>query len=250
MERKVVNNAFYDALGNEWYESYNHPIALLRAENKARAPWVSLKIAEHFKTKNCSIIDVGCGGGFLSNTLAQQGHCVSGIDLSEESLSVAHERDITGTVSYQKADAYALPFPEKHFEIVCAMDLLEHVEEPARVISEASRVLKPGGLFFFHTFNRNWFSWLFALKGVEYFVPNTPPNIHVYRLFIKPSELACTLVQNGLKVSEYHGLMPAIGKPFFQLILQRKISPQFSFKIVPSLKCGYMGYAIKESFNP
>jgi 2-polyprenyl-6-hydroxyphenyl methylase/3-demethylubiquinone-9 3-methyltransferase len=245
MEREVVNNAFYDDLGKQWYEAYNHPIALLRAENKARAPWVIKKIAEHFSQNRCSLLDIGCGGGFLSNTLAQHGHQVTGIDISEESLHIAREMDSTRTVNYCKADGYKLPFSSEQFEIVCAMDLLEHVEEPTRVIAEASRVLKPGGIFFFHTFNRNWFSWLIALKGVEWFVPNTPENMHLYRLFIKPREMTHYLKQNNLKVSEILGLMPAMDKGFFQLILQRRISTHFSFKIISSLKCGYMGHAIK-----
>ena len=78
MEREVVNNAFYDDLGRKWYEAYDHPIALLRAENNARAPWVAKKIADHFDKNRCSVLDIGCGGGFLSNTLAQHGHQVTG----------------------------------------------------------------------------------------------------------------------------------------------------------------------------
>jgi len=245
MERKVVNNDFYDDLGEKWYQAYDHPIALLRAENQARAPWVAKKIADHFINKNCAVIDIGCGGGFLSNTLAYQGHQVTGIDLSEESLNVARKHDTTCTVCYQNANAYSLPFSSSKFEIACAMDILEHVEEPIKVIAEASRVLKPGGLFFFHTFNRNWLSWLFALKGIEWFVQNAPSNIHLYRLFIKPSEICHYLEKSCLNVSEILGLMPAMNKAFFKFLLLRRISPQFSFKIISSIKCGYMGYAIK-----
>ncbi len=246
MERKVVNNAFYDDLGKKWYEAYDHPIALLRAENRARAPWVAQKIHDHFEHKKCAVLDIGCGGGFLSNALAQQGHQVTGVDLSEESLTVAREHDTTSTVLYKTGNALALPFAPSQFEIACAMDLLEHVEDPGKVIGEAARVLKPGGLFFFHTFNRNWLSWLFALKGIEWFVPNSPPNIHLYRLFIKPSEMSTYFQKSSLKLSQMCGLMPIMDKAFIKLLLSRQISHQFSFKMVPSLKCGYMGYAIKD----
>ncbi len=247
MERKVINNAFYDDLGSKWYEADDHPIALLRAENRARAPWVADKIKQHFKEKKCNVLDMGCGAGFLSNTLAQKGFQVTGIDLSEGSLSVARENDTTGTVCYQHADANALPFKAAQFDIACAMDVLEHVESPLQLITEAARVLKSGGMFFFHTFNRNWFSYLFALKGMEWFVPNMPANIHLYRLFIKPRELADHLKNCSFQISEIHGLMPTIDKAFFKLLMKREIPSDFSFKIVPSLKCGYMGYAIKNS---
>ncbi len=244
MEREVVNNAFYDDLGSQWYEADDHPIALLRAENRARAPWVATQLASHFAGP-CSVLDIGCGAGFLSNSLARQGHQLTGIDLSSSSLKVAQTYDITRKTHYQQADACSLPFEQDQFDAVCAMDLLEHVEEPARVIAEASRVLKPGGLFFFHTFNRTWLSWLFAIKGIEWFVPNAPRHIHLYRLFIKPSELTTYLHQSDLELSVIHGLMPRIDKSFLKTLLRRGIPPQFSFKTIPSLSCGYFGFAIR-----
>jgi len=248
MERKEVNNAFYDELGTTWYESSNHPIALLRAENRARAPWVAQKLVHHFKNP-CAVLDVGCGAGFLSNTLAQQGHRLTGIDLSPKSLEVAKAYDQTQTVQYQTADACSLPFKDAQFEAVCAMDLLEHVENPNQVIAESARVLKPGGLLFFHTFNRTWLSWLFAIKGLEWFIPNTPRHIHIYRLFIKPSEMQAHLKTHNLQLSEIHGLMPKIDKSFFQLLLRRGIPTNFSFKTISSLSCGYIGCALKSQKN-
>lgn len=248
MEREVVNNAFYNDLGSQWYEADDHPIALLRAENRARAPWVAAQLASHF-TAPCSVLDIGCGAGFLSNCLAQLGHELTGVDLSSSSLKVAQAYDTTRTANYNQADARSLPFQQGQFDAVCAMDLLEHVEEPALVISEASRVLKPGGLFFFHTFNRTWLSWLFAVKGIEWFIPNAPRHIHLYRLFIKPCELTTYLHQSGLKLSEIHGLVPRIDKSFLKLLLRRGIPSQFSFKTIPSLVCGYVGFATKPFLN-
>ena len=245
MEREVINNAFYDDLGAKWYESYDHPIALLRAENKARIPWVAKKISQHFADKQCSIIDVGCGGGFLSNALAQHGHQVTGIDLSEESLEVARQRDVTNSVFYCPGDGYALPFAKEQFDVVCAMDFLEHIEDPLKAIEQAAHVLKPGGLFFFHTFNRNLLSYLIAIKGVEWFVPNTPKNMHLYKLFIKPQELNSYLQQHRFEVSEICGLMPELNKAFLRLIFTRRLTNGFSFKVGNSLYCGYMGFATK-----
>lgn len=240
-----INNTFYDELEEGWYEANDHPIALLRAENKARIPWVTQNIAHYFEERQCKVADIGCGAGFLSNALAQHGHYVTGIDLSEKSLDVARKRDVTGTVFYCQGSGYALPFTEEQFDVVCAMDFLEHVEDPVKVIQQVAKVLKPNGLFFFHTFNRNWFSYLFAIKGVDWFAPNAPKNMHLYKLFIKPEELKGYLNNVNMEVKEYCGLMPKPNWGFLRFLLNRKISEDFRFTIVKSLSCGYMGYAIK-----
>lgn len=223
MEGEVVNNDFYNELKEKWYQADDHPIALLRAENTRRIPWVSQHMRHHFLSKPCAVLDVGCGAGFLTNALAKEKHRVTGIDLSEKSLEVASQKDSTQSVVYQKADAYSLPFPEQSFDVVCAMDLLEHVEKPKQVIAEAARVLKPKGLFFFHTFNRNFISWLFVIKGVEWFVSNTPEQMHVYRCFIKPKELKLYCKQHGLQTEKLIGLNPALmSKSFWKLLFTRR----------------------------
>lgn len=247
MERKTstktINNAFYDDLGDDWYTSCNHPIALLRAENKIRIPWILSEINKKFG--NANILDIGCGAGMLTNALSQAGHCVFGIDLSESSLAIAKKRDPTGLVMYQKANAYALPFPDSSFEIVCATDVLEHVEMPQKLIAEASRVLKPGGLFFFHTFNRNFFSYLLVIKGVEWCVPNAPPRMHVYPLFIKPKELSAFCKNSSMEIESLIGLRPCFSLGLWKMIFQRKISDYFSFQFTKNLLTGYCGIACK-----
>lgn len=109
------------------------------------------------------------------------------------------------------------------------MDVLEHVEEPGRVIAEAARVLKPGGLFFFHTFNRTLLAWLVAIKGVAWFVKNTPPDHHVLSLFLAPGEVKeCAL--RGLDVVELRGTRPVVLSPaFFQLLATRVVPRSFTF---------------------
>ena len=170
---REVNNAFYDSLESLWDGAPDHPIALLRAENAIRTPWVQRMIKKTFP-KSCSVLDIGCGGGLLTNPLALDGHQVVGIDLSESSLEWAKKTDTTRSVSYLKADAKQIPLQDGSFDVVCAMDLLEHVTDPNLVIKEASRLLKPHGHLYFHTFNRNLLSYLLVIKGVEWFVKNTP----------------------------------------------------------------------------
>lgn len=241
MERKTINNDFYDELGDSWYTASDHPIALLRAENAVRIPWIISEIGQ-----NRTVLDIGCGAGLLTNALAAAGHTVHGIDLSASSLEIAKQKDATQQVSYQVANAYSLPYPDKTFDVVCAMDVLEHVEEPLRLIAEAGRVLKPNGLFFFHTFNRNWLSYLLIIKGVEWCVPNAPQNMHVYPLFIKPDELRALCRQQHLHIQTLHGFRPQIfSLPFFKMIFTRKVPEDFTFCFSKNLHTGYCGWAKK-----
>lgn len=248
MERKAcsetVNNAFYDDLGLQWYDSQEHPIALLRAENKVRNPWIQEEIVKRFYNP-IAVLDIGCGAGFLTNFLSQQGHSVTGIDLSETSLQVAQERDETKRVVYQKADGCNLPFAKESFDVVCAMDILEHVQDPKALIAQASFVLKPGGLFFFHTFNRNLFSYLFVVKGMEWFVKNTPPRLHLYSFFLKPKEVERFCAKEGLSVELYRGFNPKCSLSLLQIPFLKKIPKDLSFSFSKTLLAGYCGIAKK-----
>ena len=187
-----IDNDLYHDLGERWYTAKDDPVALLRAEAKTKNPWVENAIATHYSGRaksELSVLDVGCGAGFLANDLARTGYQVKGIDLSESSLKVARAHDETGCVHYEIANAYSLPYPDASVDVVTCMDFLEHVDEPSRVVAEASRVLKPNGIFVFHTFNRNPLAHFIIIKGMEWFVKNTPKHLHVIELFVKPSEL-------------------------------------------------------------
>ena len=248
MERRksqVINNSFYDELHQQWIDAIDHPVALLRAENALRNPWIQEVMVKTFPYP-CKVLDIGCGGGYLTNYLAQKGHLVSGIDLSEQSLAIAKSEDRTDSVDYKRASAYELPYSEGIFDVVCAMDLLEHVEKPAQVVAEASRVLKKGGLFFFHTFNRNFLSYFMVIKGVEWCFSNTPSNMHVYPLFIKPDELTDYCENHLLKVQEIKGVRPDFAQgAFWKMVLTRKVAKDFRFVFTSSLKTGYSGYALR-----
>jgi 2-polyprenyl-6-hydroxyphenyl methylase/3-demethylubiquinone-9 3-methyltransferase len=241
----VINNEFYETLRDQWYTADDHPIALLRAENRLRAPWVEKEIRQRLGDE-AKVLDIGCGGGFLSNHLAKSGFQVTGIDLSQESLAIAKKYDETGNAHYLQANGYQLPFEAASFDVTCAMDILEHVEEPLRLIQEASRVLRPGGLFFFHTFNRNLLSRLIVIYGVDWFVKNAPKNMHVYPLFIKPAELTSLCGQASLQVLAFHGFAPnPFSFSFWQLLWSRRVPKDFKFSFTNNLTTGYCGLAIK-----
>lgn len=242
----MINNQFYEELNDAWYEAENHPIALLRAENAVRNPWI-VKTLRDYRKEKCHILDIGCGAGLLANELALAGHSVKGIDLSYSSLEQAKKRDSTKSVEYLCANAEHLPFPDAAFDAVCAMDFLEHVEKPKQIIQEASRVLKPGGLFFFHTFNRNLLSYFLVIKCVDWLVPNAPSHMHVYPLFIKPDELKSYCLKADLQMRCMQGLMPNFKhSAFWKSFFRRRVRPDFPFIFTPSTKVGYVGFAHKK----
>jgi len=240
-----VNNAVYETLGERWYRAEDDPIALLRAESRLRNPWIAGELARAFANRPVEVLDIGCGGGFLSNHLGSVGHRVTGLDASTDALTVASRYDGSGRVRYQQGDALNLPYPAGSFDAVCAMDFLEHVESPDRVIAEAARVLKPNGLFFFHTFNRTRLSWLIVIKGVEWFVRNTPRNLHVLRLFLKPEEVRASCERHGLVELQLRGVRPVFDRAFLKLLFTRRVSADFRFTFTRSTGLGYSGLAKK-----
>jgi 2-polyprenyl-6-hydroxyphenyl methylase / 3-demethylubiquinone-9 3-methyltransferase len=240
-----VNNEIYHQLGERWYTAQDNPVALLRAEARARNPWIAGTLHRAFPTGATRVLDIGCGGGFLSNYLAREGFVVTGLDAAAESLAIARRYDVTGSVVYELGDAYRLPYLDDAFQAACALDFLEHVAEPERVVREAARILQTGGLFFFATFNRNLIAWLVGIKGVEWFVKNTPPRMHQLSYFIKPAELRAMCAQSGLRVTELHGFAPCLNRAFWRMLVRREVSDDFAFRFTRRTLTGYIGLAVK-----
>ena len=235
-----IDNSIYETYGNKWYTADDDPVAILRAENKVKTPWILDRVKPH-----SLILDVGCGAGFLTNELAREGHNVTGVDLSAESLKVAGKFDETKSVDYIVANAYELPFEDHSFDVVCALDFLEHVEDPARAIKEFSRVLKPNGKFFFHTFNRSPLSWFVIIKLVEWLIPKTPKHMHVLHLFIKPEELKKYSLSAGMHVTEMTGIKPVFRSIPLKKIFKGRVPPEMKFELTKSLALSYLGVAQK-----
>ena len=159
--------------------------------------------------KGRQILDVGCGGGILSESMAVRGAYVTGIDLGEKALKVAqlHQLESCIDVEYRliSVEALAAECPES-FDVVTCMEMLEHVPDPAAVVAACSKLVKPGGHVFLSTLNRNPKSYLFAVIGAEYALNLLPRGTHEYEKFIKPSELASWCRQAGLEFSGITGM--------------------------------------------
>lgn len=156
------------------------------------------------------VLDIGCGGGILSDSMARKGANVTGIDLSVKALRVAQLHALeagTANVNYQEisAEAMALEQPGE-FDVVTCMEMLEHVPDPASVVRACSTLVKPGGWVFFSTLNRNAKAFLFAVLGAEYVLQLLPKGTHEYAKFIRPSELASYCRVAGLELDQTRGM--------------------------------------------
>lgn len=162
------------------------------------------------------VLDVGAGGGFLSEEFAKLGCAVTGIDPSAPSIAHAaeHARAAGLTITYRVASGEAIPFDDATFDIAYCCDVLEHVDDLDKVIAETARVLRPGGVYLFDTINRTLLSKLVVIKLLQEWKPTriVATNLHDWTMFIKPAELRAVLAQHGLTCREIVGINPS-GNP-------------------------------------
>jgi len=190
----------FSALAHRWWDPEGE-FRPLHAINPLRLDW----IAGHAALEGASVLDVGCGGGILTEAMARRGAKVTGIDMSDKALRVAelHLQESGLDVRYQKAEVEQLA---GEFDVVTCMELLEHVPEPAGMVAACARLVRPGGRVFFSTINRNPKSYLFAVVGAEYVLGLLPKGTHDYQRFIKPSELSRWTRDAGLRSVEMIGM--------------------------------------------
>jgi len=191
-------------LAHRWWDP-NSEFKPLHDINPLRLDWIDAAIGLSGKR----VIDVGCGGGLLSEGMAVRGAEVTGIDLSEKPLGVAklHLLESGQKVDYRKisAEQMAAEMPGA-FDAVTCLEMLEHVPDPASIVASCARLVKPGGQVFFSTINRNPKAYLFAVIGAEYLLQMLPKGTHDFARFIKPSELTRWCKQSGLEPDELTGM--------------------------------------------
>ena len=194
----------FSQLAHRWWDPSSE-FKPLHAINPLRLEWID----SHAGISGKTILDIGCGGGILSESMAQRGAEVTGIDLSDKALAVArlHLLESGNRVDYQKIAAEELAGQAAgRFDIVTCMEMLEHVPNPASIIAACAALVKPGGHVFFSTINRNAKAYALAVIGAEYLLKLLPKGTHDYAKFIKPSELSRWAKSVGLEPDELIGM--------------------------------------------
>jgi 2-polyprenyl-6-hydroxyphenyl methylase/3-demethylubiquinone-9 3-methyltransferase len=194
----------FSALAHKWWDP-NSEFKPLHEINPLRLDYIDQRAQLNGK----SVLDVGCGGGILSESMAARGASVTGIDLAEKSLKVArlHLLESGAQVDYQNITVETLAAQRPaSFDVVTCMEMLEHVPDPASIVRACAALVKPGGWVFFSTLNRNPKSYLFAILGAEYLLNLLPRGTHDYAKFIKPSELSRHARAAGLEINDIIGM--------------------------------------------
>jgi len=195
----------FSALAHRWWDPTSE-FKPLHEINPLRLEWIT-GLAEGLAGKR--VVDVGCGGGILSESMAARDAAVLGIDLGEKALGVArlHALESGATVEYRAVSAEQLADEEPGtFDVVTCMEMLEHVPVPARTVEACARLARPGGLVVFSTLNRNLKSYLFAIIGAEYVLGLLPKGTHDYAKFLKPSEVVGFARTADLELRELIGM--------------------------------------------
>ena len=196
--------AKFEALASRWWDR-NGEFRPLHEINPLRANYID----EHSPVAGKRLVDVGCGGGILAEAMAQRGATVTGIDMGEAPLSVArlHQQESGVAVDYHHCTAEELAQTEAaSFDIVCCLEMLEHVPDPGSVIAACAELARPGANLYFSTINRNPKAFVFAIVGAEHILQLLPAGTHDYARFIRPSELAAWIRDAGLSVAGMTGL--------------------------------------------
>lgn len=213
VDQQEINK--FSELASRWWDPEGEfkPLHLI---NPLRLDFINQHCGGLFE-KN--VIDIGCGGGILAESMARAGATVTGLDMAEASLEVAKLHGLESGIKVDYVCSTAEDYAQKHageFDVVSCMEMLEHVPDPASVVKACASLVKPGGHVFFSTLNRNLKSYLMGIVGAEYVLKLVPKGTHDHSKFIKPSELMAMTDQAGLLPRDITGLhMDPISQGFY-----------------------------------
>ena len=197
--------AKFSDLAHRWWDTESE-FRPLHQINPLRLDWINA----HVPLAGKRVLDVGCGGGILSDSMARSGASVLGVDLAAKALKVAQLHALeaeTPNVEYREVSAEALAAEQPNrFDVVTCMEMLEHVPDPSSIVAACTTLVKPGGWVFFSTINRNAKAFAFAIVGAEHVLQLLPKGTHEYAKFIRPSELAQWCRNTGLELLETRGM--------------------------------------------
>lgn len=197
--------AKFQQLADRWWDPLSE-FRPLHEINPLRLQWIDEAVAS---LQEKQVLDVGCGGGILAESMARRGADVLGIDLADRPLKVAtlHAQKTGACVAYRAVSAEELAVEQPgRYDVVTCMEMLEHVPDPRLVIEACARLVKPGGWVFFSTINRTPFAWLIAVFGAERVLKLLPAGTHDWRKFIRPHELVADANAAGLALKDSRGL--------------------------------------------
>ena len=211
--KPTINNDIYNQMSDGWWETDSFLNILETGIHPIRSHYIKSCLKKTQQDNN-TLLDIGCGGGIITEDMAKQGFIVSGIDISSASLNTAKQHAIENklNIHYQEAPAEQLPFENNSFDVITCCDVLEHVDDVDQVISEVSRVLKPKGFFIYDTINKTLMSRIGAIEVAQN-IPWTcfmPKNTHVWHKFIRPNHFKMILQKQKLNHIEQQGMGPSI----------------------------------------
>jgi 2-polyprenyl-6-hydroxyphenyl methylase/3-demethylubiquinone-9 3-methyltransferase len=230
-----IDNNVYNVEANNWWSADTVLHLLKSSVNPWRVGYAKRKFKElGVAPKGKTALEVGCGGGILTEEIARMGFTTTGVDPSQGSLVTARKHaEANGLdITYEHSSGESLPYADASFDVIFCCDVLEHVRDLPKVIAEINRVLKPGGTFVFDTLNRTFVSKLVAIKIWQEWKrwAFMPPNLHVWEMFIKPEELKALLGKKGFKWHEFQGSKPSISIPTMLKYLRKRVKGEWTYK--------------------
>ena len=211
----------FNRLSATWWNSEG-PMRPLHVVNALRLDYVVEQIAAHFQREKATalrglrILDVGCGGGLMSEPLARLGAQVVGVDASPGNIAAArlHAKSQGVAVDYRLGDPTDVLHPDEQFDVVLALEVVEHVSDVPAFVDTVASGVKPGGLLFASTIDRTWKSFVFAIVGAEYVLRVLPRGTHQWARFVRPTELATAVARSGLQQRDLRGMryLPVLHK--------------------------------------